>query len=157
MADLFGRTITVGETIAVENARITFGPSDSDSGIGNAGLVASQVSITGSRGVSPIMDLKDGAILIVTQIPQLFQISIQGILTSPTTYKTFVETYGNTCAVRDDLTITASLPLCGTTTPSISYVCSEPLLVGIGAQMSQGQYLFIASCEMVSANVTFGS
>lgn len=155
MADLFGRTITVGETIAVENARITFGPSGSSAD--NAGLVVSQVSITGSRGVSPIMDLKDGAILIMTQIPQLFQISLQGILTSPTAYKTFVGTYGDACAARDDLTITATLPKCGESTTEIGYVCSEPLLAGIGAQMAQGQYVFVASCDMVSTNVSFAS
>jgi len=148
MADIWNRVVTLGGVISAENVRVTFGTN-------NGGLLVQQARIEGARQIGQIMDLKDGKIYLITRIPELFRVTLVGIVTNPADYKTFLSTYGSACGTHADLTITVTPGLCTTISPgTITYTVSNPILMSISDTVAAEQYIYVGVCILSSQSIS---
>ena len=149
MADIYGRTITLGGVLSGELVRIAWDGVD-------PGMVAQSVQIASSRPVEQIMDARDGSIYLYSTIPQLTQISIDGLVTDVDTFKTFLSTFCNMCSSNTDLTFTATMPICTSTTGTdnqIAYKITKPRVVNYSLGYTMGNYQIIQRVFMVGVGL----
>jgi len=131
MGDIFNRTITLGPVISGDLLRITFGT-------GQGGMIPQAVRITQRRNIGVGVDPGTGNLYQVIGIPELAVVQIRGLITTASTYKTFISTYGTGCSSASDLTITVTAPVCGSS-ETVTYTLKYPRLLEYGAVVGAGE------------------
>lgn len=149
MPDIYGRTITLGGVLSGELVRVTWGTTE-------PGMVAQSVQISTSRPIDQIMDARNGSIYLYSTIPQLTQVSIDGIVTDVVTFKTFLSTFCNLCSSNTDLTLTTTIPLCTSTTGTanqIAYKITKPRVVNYSLGYTMGNYQILQRVFLVGVGL----
>lgn len=147
MADIWGRTITLGSTISGERVRVTFSS--------NLGLLAMQARIQATRRqVGQMMDLSTGKLHIIAGLPDPCQVNLTGVVVSSATYKTFIETFGDACSGQS-LQITVTPGYCTTTAGgNLVYTIDNAILATLDNSVGGEQYMFIGSLVLTGIGPT---
>jgi len=151
MADIFGRTITIGGVLSGELTRISWGTSP--------GMIAQQVQISATRPIDQQMDLASGEIYLVSTIPQLTQVVVSGLVANAETFKSFLNSFCSMCTNTGTLSFSATYPICnmtGTasaTGPTVTYKVSNPKVIQCSAVAATGNYQIVNTLVLVGAGL----
>lgn len=148
MADIWGRTILLGDIVQGETLRVTFGTQ-------NLGLIVSRVEYRTNRPINQILNLADGKINLLATLPSLPEVTLLGVVSSSDTYKTFLQTFGTLCSTTD-LTISIQQTLCSggaTTQPTLAYTLKNARLLAIGGAASNDNYVNIGTITLVGSHL----
>lgn len=148
MSDIWGRTITLGSTIAGERVRVSFGAT-------NTGLIAMRAQIGASRRqVGQLLDLSTGNLHIFAGIPEPCQVQLMGVVASSSHLKTFLETFGNACS-NQSLQITVTPGYCATTRDqSLVYNIEKAILTDFAGAVETNQYMFVSTVNLIGLGPT---
>lgn len=148
MADIFGRTITIGGVLSGELTRISWGTSP--------GMIAQQVQISATRPIDQQMDLASGKIYLVSTIPQLTQVVVSGLVANVETFKSFLNSFCSMCTNTGELSFSATYPICNMTTatpttggPTVTYKVSNPKIIQCSAVATTGNYQIVNTLVLV--------
>jgi len=140
MADIWGRTITLGSTLSGERVRVTFDDQ--------TGILATQARITaGRRTVSQMLDLTTGKLHVYAGIPDLCKVQIVGAIMSSGTFKSFIEKFGDACS-GESIQVTVTPGFCTITSGgNLVYSVDNAVLMELEnvAGGEQQQYMFIGN------------
>lgn len=140
MADIWGRTITLGSTLSGERVRVTFDEQ--------TGILATQARIIASRRtVSQMLDLTTGKLHVYAGIPDLCRVQIIGSIMSSGTFKSFIEKFGDACP-GGSIQVTVTPGFCATTSGrDLVYSVDNAVLTELEniAGGEQQQYMFIGN------------
>lgn len=154
MADIWGRTISVDSVLSGDTIRLIFGD--------NFGMIVSSLQIQADRrqAVNKITDLQTGYEHLITRPPPMVQCTLQGLVTTPATYKAFLTSYASLCSLdTQNLIIEVLPPSCeavftGTTsttvdpTTVVKYTLSGAYIVTAVGQVTQENYSYISSVAL---------
>jgi len=140
MADIWGRTITLGSTLSGERVRVTFDEQ--------TGILATQARIIASRRtVSQMLDLATGKLHVYAGIPDLCRVQIIGSIMSSGAFKSFIEKFGDACS-GESIQVTVTPGFCTTTSGgNLVYSVDSAVLTELEnvAGGEQQQYMFIGN------------
>lgn len=145
MADIFGRTITLGPVLSGHLLRVTFGDNQ-------GGMIPQSVTMAQERGVQVQMDIGTGKLVQTIGIPNPVVVSIAGVVTDVNTFKSFIDTYGTGCGATPDLVITATMPLC-TSPVALVHTIKYPKMVRFQNSISVENYVYVGSIALVGVSL----
>lgn len=148
MADIWGRTITLGGVLQGETIRVTFGAQ-------NTGLIVSRAEYRTERPINQVFDLSTGGIYLLATLPALPQVSLTGVVTDSDTYKTFLQTFGTLCSTTD-LVLHIEETICqagGTLQPTLSYTLKNARLAAISGAATNENFVIIGNLVLIGSHI----